>query len=110
MGEKGKMRETGGRGMMRVRGIDIEALRFYPLDPTLPPVVQLKLRCKEMNYLLDRLQKSLLEKMTGEETLSRKDKRVLIRNHERKQEDFDEELLRKNGLKRLENGQVVKDE
>ncbi len=37
-GEKGL---RGEKGMMNVRGIDIEALRFYPLDPTLPPVVQL---------------------------------------------------------------------
>jgi hypothetical protein len=102
--------ERGERGGMGVKGIDIEALRFYPLDPNLPPSVRLKLMCKELNYLLDRLQKSLVAKMEEEQTLPRKDKYVIIRDKERKQENFEEEMLRKNGLKRLENGQVVKDE
>lgn len=102
----------GIRGVMGLdergaRRLDIEKLKFYPLDPNLPPVVQLKLRCKELNYLLDRLQKSLLAKMTEEETLSGKDKRYLIRNMKRKDENFEEELLKQHGLKRLENGQVI---
>jgi len=102
--EKGVMGEKGGRGL------DIEKLKFYPLDPGLPRVVRLKLRCKELNYLLDRLQKSLLEKMKEEETLPFKDKRFLAKDERRKEESFDERMLRENGLKRLENGQVVKDE
>lgn len=48
---------------------DIEKLPFYPLDKTLPPVVQLKLRAKELNFLLEKLQKSLVTKMGSEHTL-----------------------------------------
>lgn len=102
---RGEMSAKGVRG-----GLDIEKLKFYPLDPGLPPVVRLKLRCKELNYLLDRLQKSLLEKMKEEETLSFKDKRFLAKDERRKEEGYDEKMLREHGLKRLENGQVVKDE
>lgn len=105
--ESGEKGSRGEMGEMGARRLDIEKLKFYPLDPNLPPVVQLKLRCKELNYLLDRLQKSLLAKMTEEETLSGKDKRYLIRNTKRKNENFEEELLKQHGLKRLENGQVV---
>jgi four helix bundle protein len=125
--QKGVMGEMGGRGLeqtgergIKTRGemsakeakggLDIEKLKFYPLDPGLPPVVRLKLRCKELNYLLDRLQKSLLEKMKEEETLPFKDKRFLAKDERRKEESFDERMLREHGLKRLENGQVVKDE
>lgn len=110
MGAKGVkgLEETGGMG---TRGeMDIEKLKFYPLDPGLPPVVRLKLRCKELNYLLDRLQKSLLVKMKEEETLPFKDKRFLAKDERRKEEGFDERMLRDNGLKRLENGRIVKDE
>lgn len=109
-GEKGikgqdQRGESGERG-----GLDIEKLKFYPLDQGLPRVVRLKLRCKELNYLLDRLQKSLLAKMKEEETLPFKDKRYLAKDGRRKEEGFDERMLRENGLKRLENGQIVKDE
>jgi len=119
--EKGAMGERGGKGAEEGDmkgagksegrgGFDIEKLKFYPLDPGLPPVVRLKLRCKELNYLPDRLQKSLLAKMKEEETLPFKDKRYLAKDERRKEEGFDERMLRENGLKRLENGQIVKDE
>ena len=48
--------EKGIRGQEERGGFDIEKLKFYPLDTGLPRVVRLKLRCKELNYLLDRLQ------------------------------------------------------
>ena len=41
----------------------IEKLPFYPLNPLLPLVVQLKLRCKELSMLLYKLQQSLDNKM-----------------------------------------------
>lgn len=47
---------------------EVERLPFYPLDSHLPPVVQLKLRCKELNMLLDKLQKSLVDKMSSDHT------------------------------------------
>jgi len=60
MGEKGEIKE-------------VEKLSFYPLDTHLPPIIQLKLRCKEVNFLLDRLQKSLVSKMEKDHNLSQKD-------------------------------------
>ncbi len=35
--------------------LDIEKLKFYPLDEKLPPIVKLKLPCKELNFLLHKL-------------------------------------------------------
>jgi four helix bundle protein len=105
IGRREKAKKGGAKG-----GLDIEKLKFYPLDPGLPKVVRLKLRCKELNYLLDRLQKSLLKKMKEEETLPFKDKRFLVKDERRKEEKFDDRMLREHGLKRLENGQIVKDE
>ena len=49
---------------------DIEKLKFYPLDENLPPVVKLKLRCKELNFMLHRIQESLLIKMDQERFLN----------------------------------------
>jgi hypothetical protein len=108
--EKGVMGEKGGRG---IRGDieDIEKLKFYPLDPKLPPVVKLKLECKELNYLLTQLQKSLVEKMETEHTLPMRD--ILQKQSQEKKKhegDFEEDFLKPLGLKRLPNGQVVKDE
>lgn len=112
MGVKGimgfvEMGEKGGRGVMG----DIERLKFYPIDSHLPPVVKLKLQCKELNYLLTQLQKSLVEKMETEHTLSRRDifqKQAMEK--QKREGDFDEDFLKPHGLRRLPNGQVVKDE
>lgn len=52
---------------------EVERLPFYPLDYRLPPVVQLKLRCKELNMLLDKLQKSLVDKMSADHTLGQRE-------------------------------------
>ena len=57
MGEKGIRGEMGWT-MQRV-----EKLPFYPLDSHLPLLIQLKLRCKELNFLIQKLQKSLMERM-----------------------------------------------
>ncbi len=105
-GEKGNL-ETGGRGKMG----DIENLKFYPIDPTLPPVVKLKLQCKELNYLFTQLQKSLVEKMEAEHTMPRRDIfQKQIMEKEKREGDFEEDFLKPLGLKRLPNGQVVKDD
>jgi len=56
--------EMGGRGNPSPLTLDeVERLPFYPFNPHLPPLVQLKLRCKELNFLLTKLQTSLHQKM-----------------------------------------------
>ncbi len=65
---KGIEREKGDWEMEGV-----EKLPFYPLDTRLPPSVQLKLRCKELNMLLDKLQKSLVDKMSADHTLGQRE-------------------------------------
>ncbi len=110
MGIKGVMGERGEKGL---RGDieDIEKLKFYPLDPSLPPVVKLKLECKELNYLFTKLQKSLVEKMETEHTLPMRDILQKQSQEKKKREgDFEEDFLKPLGLRRLPNGQVVKDE
>ncbi|MDO8240364.1 MAG: four helix bundle protein [Candidatus Moranbacteria bacterium] len=87
--------------------LDIEKIPFYPLNKNLPPIIQLKLRCKELNYLLNQLQKSLEAKMLQEKTLSGGD---IARNYlqaidkNKKQDDI---FLEQYGFVRLENGQVI---
>jgi four helix bundle protein len=103
--------EMGGKGLKGERGFDIErveALPFYPLNSRLPLLVQLKLRCKEMNFLLDKLQKSLLEKMEGEHRLPRADVAARIRQKEAGQDQWFERTLEEQGLVRLANGQIIK--
>ena len=65
---------------------DIEKLSFFPLDSSLPPVVQLKLRAKELNYLLENLQKSLVTKMKEDHTLPTSER---LRLREQTEKDFD---------------------
>lgn len=118
--EKGKIGVTGEIRGARKTGnplsplipfeppFDIEKLKFYPLDENLPPVVQLKLRCKELNFLLHKLQQALLEKMEQERTLSVKDK---LKISTKQMSDSDVEyakILENFGLEKLENGEVVK--
>ncbi|MEK9151675.1 MAG: four helix bundle protein [Patescibacteria group bacterium] len=104
MGIRGIMGEKG------LKGINIEMLRFYPVTETLPPVVRLKLHCRELNFLFDKLQKSLLTKMESERSLPSRDMFQLQEQQFRKNDTIEGELLKQYGLKRLENGQVVKDE
>lgn len=126
MGIRGEMEEMGMKGEngMEKNGnngsplsplkffhpFDIETLKFYPLDLTLPPVVQLKLRCKELNFLLHQIQNSLLSKMDQEKTLPTKDK-LRMRDSQKKNEvDEEEKLLEKFGFEKTEDGRVVKKE
>ncbi len=104
-GEKGETRQR--ERIMGEKGLNIEALPFYPLDKSLPAVVQLKLRCKELNFLFDRLQKSLLAKMNEERTLPVRDRFQLRGEAKRQEELFETKLLREHGFVKLENGRVV---
>lgn len=67
-GEEGAEREKGGekgeRGQSPWTLDEVERLPFYPLNSRLPLLIQLKLRCKEMNFLLTKLQHSLRGKMS----------------------------------------------
>lgn len=109
MGERGN--EMGEKGEMGERGNewgDIEKIPFYPLNPILPPIIRLKLRAKELNFLLDRLQRSLAEKMSEEGTLSTADKLKRTKQKDRELDEWYETMLAQRGLARLENGRVVK--
>ena len=89
---------------------DIEKLPFYPLNSSLPPIIQLKLRCKEINFLLSKLQKSLEDKMTAEHTLSAADRFKKSQTHQNKDKDWYEKTLADQGFARLENGKIIKKE
>ena len=89
---------------------DIEKLPFYPLNPSLPPIIQLKLCCKEINFLLAKLQKSLEEKMTAEHTLSAADRFKKSQTHQNKDKEWYEKTLADQGFARLENGRIIKKE
>ena len=80
MGLRG-IEEKGERGEKGKMG-EIERLPFYPLDTRLPPVVQLKLRCKELNMLLGKLQKSLVDKMSADHTLGQREMQSLALGRE----------------------------
>ena len=98
----------GLTGLMGEMGIEeIEQLKFYPLDSRLPPVVQLKLRCKEINFLLAKLQESLQEKMTEEHRLPRAEVFNRVRKESHDQDRWFERELESKGLIRLPNGQIV---
>lgn len=65
----------GLKGVMGEKGIEmsfeeINQLPFYPLPPSIPLIIEMKLRCKELSYLIYRLQQSLDKKMVAEGALS----------------------------------------
>lgn len=81
------------------KGIEwVESLRFYPLSPHYSPLVQLKLRCKELNFLLQKLQKSLTEKMTDDQRIIQPDRR---------EEDWLAREIAAQGYIRLADGRIV---
>ena len=121
-GEKSEIGVMGVKGVMGEKGIkgtppsphsthfsllDIENLPFYPLDTSLPSIIQLKLRAKELNFLLGKLQKSLEQKMLAERTLPSADRFKKLETQQHNNKKQYEELLAQQGLIRLENGQVV---
>lgn len=103
--EKGERGGMGERGRWTIE--EVERLPFYPLDSRLPLLIQLKLRCKEINFLLDKLQKSLADKMTEEHRLPRADVAQRVRQQEKGQDQWFAETLEQQGLIRLSNGQIV---
>lgn len=80
---KGIEREKGDWDLERV-----EKLPFYPLDSHLLPLIQLKLRCKELNFLLQKLQGSLEDKMSGEHRFSQVDMLNRAAQRERANDDW----------------------
>lgn len=87
---------------------ELDKLKFYPLDPLLPPVIQLFLRAKELNFLLHKLQKSLDVKMDSEHTKP-VSQRVRENWSKEKKDDAEFQKYMKNlGFIRQENGQYLK--
>ncbi len=97
----------GIMGLTHFTLLEVEKLKFYPLDQNLPLVIQLKLRCKELNFLLAKLQQSLEEKMGNENTLSAKDKFQMIANRKREEKGMERKMLEDFDMIKLENGQVM---
>ncbi len=84
----GRYEERGVKGEMGEKGREeIEKLRFYPLDTRLPRSVQLYLRVKELNMLLDKLQASLLLRMQEKKTLGTNDRSRLAEETRAKKSD-----------------------
>lgn len=88
--------------------LQLDELRFYPLDETLPPVVKIFLQAKEVGYLLHRLQLSLDAKMDTDHTKP-VNQRVRENWSREKQADMEfKKYMESLGFVRLENGQYVK--
>lgn len=104
MGTKGTMGEMGASQSLYTPFTlsEIEKIPFYPLDPGLPPIIQLKLRAKELGYLIVRLQKSLEAKMGEENTLAAKDKFKLQDRRREAEKNFEAELRREFNLPDLD--------
>lgn len=91
------------------KGIEwVESIPFYPLSLHLPLLIQLKLRAKELNFLLDRLQQALITKMGTEGTLSVAERVNINRAKEKSAQIWFENYLEEQGFIRLENGRVIK--
>jgi four helix bundle protein len=104
----GKYEEKGEMGRTGERGFEIDKLQFYPLDLKLPESVKLFLKAKEVNFLLDQLQTSLVDRMKVKNTLSHADRLREVANKEAEGEAWYQAELKRNGLIRLANGKVVK--
>jgi four helix bundle protein len=114
-GQKGEKGERGAMGSYGVpftpltpfSPIQLNQLKFYPLDKTLPPVVQLYLRAKETLMLLNRLQLSLDRKMDVEGTKTMAEKMKANLDRIRREDKLLLDQIEKMGSVRLSNGQVV---
>jgi four helix bundle protein len=124
MGLKGRMGEMGVMGEMGTPSTlfspsspltlliplsraELDSIKFYPLNPNLPAVVQLFLRAKELNFLLHKLQQSLDVKMDKEFT---KPVSQRVRDNwsiEKQADDEFKKYLKDSGLIRLENGRYI---
>lgn len=118
MGEKGVKGDDGSNGQPLnpfqpfnpFSDAELEALRFYPLDPSLPLVVQLYLRAKEVLMLLHKLQSSLDVKMDKELTKPSTDRaRQRILQFQKENRDV-EKIIADMGMVRLIDGRVIKRE
>jgi four helix bundle protein len=115
LGERGVKGEKGVKGnntnpltpLTPFSPLQLEQLRFYPLDKTLPPVVQLYLRAKETLMLLNKLQLSLDQKMDVEGTKTMAEKMKANLDRIRREDKLLLDQIEKMGSVRLSNGQVV---
>ncbi len=110
MGQKGieMGKERVKRGQKGIMGREVlESLKFYPLNETFPPVVKIYLQAKEVNFLLDKLQKSLDFKMDQELTKPANQKAKSYFDDLKKADRETEEYFKSLGLVRLENGQFM---
>lgn len=103
--------EKGGAKQRGIMGIEtLTALKFYPLDTNLPPVVKIYLLAKEVNFLLHKLQESLDMKMDKEMTKPLAEK---FNNRIQQEQQADREwkmYMKSLGRVHLENGQYVSKE
>ena len=86
---------------------EVERLPFYPLDPRLPPTVRLKLQCKELNFLIHKLQESLVVKMVEEQTVSQSDLLRRARAQRQGDEEWLADFTRQQGMERQKDGRIV---
>ena len=106
---KGVYQEMGLKGEKGEIGLEaVERLPFYPLDSRLPPVVQLKLRCKELNMLLQKLQNSLEKKMREGSGILKSAWGTGERG--KKGEEWLEKAISEQGLVRMPDGKLMKRE
>lgn len=65
-------------------------------------------KCKELDYLLNRLRESLYKKMQNEGNLSKKDIVHNFKNNSQNEQEILDKLISDAGLIRLEDGRVIK--
>lgn len=107
-GIKGERLGKGAMGEMEVMSREqLDLIKFYPLDTTLPPIIQLFLKAKEVSYLIYKLQQSLDIKMDSEGTKSNKDKFKERQQVEKEANKTIEQFFKDKGMVRLPNGQYV---
>lgn len=105
---KGDPARTGGARKVRyVEDIDLDDLQWHPLDESLPWTVRMYLRAKECNYLLEKLQQSLADKLDTDLDLSQKERIKQNRQASRKRQKDHLETLAANDQVKLKNGKII---
>lgn len=106
----GRYEAKGVRGEMGKKGREkLETLRFYPLDPLLPISVRMYLHAKELNFLLENLQKALAEKMQDDHTLSSVDRLKLAQRRQTEDEEYLKKAMEKAGVVMTARGVMAKE-